>query len=406
MRPPATYHDQVHAGSADADFDLDAASTVAWPEGPPVKEDLRRACGQLLSVGMDGTEAPAEILARVAASEVGGVMLFRPNIASAGQVAGLVATLRAAAPAELPLLVSVDQEGGLVQRLRGFCTDWPDMLSVGAAGDLGRTEQVGQALGEELAALGIGWDFAPVLDVHTNPANPVIGNRAFGVNPEAVSAHGLAFWRGLRRAGVVGCGKHFPGHGDTRADSHLEMPVVDHDLPRLRAVELAPFGAAARAGMEAFMTAHVVYPALDAEQPATLSRRILTDLLRGELGFRGVIVSDDLGMKAVADRHPIDELAVGCIEAGADHLLVREPVARQVAAFEALVRAAEAKADFRARVVESAARMATLKAACAVGMPAPSAMLPSLLAPPAHRALAGSFKRTGDSPAKSSPVAD
>jgi beta-N-acetylhexosaminidase len=368
---------------------------------------LSRLCGQLLSVGFDGPTMPEELRARIAASAVGGVMLFRPNIASAGQVATLVGGLRDAAPGDLPLLVSIDQEGGLVMRLRGLATDWPPMLAVGSAGDPARTQQVGRALGEELAALGIGWDFAPVLDVHTNPANPVIGNRAFGVTPEAAAAQALAFWRGLRGAGVVGCGKHFPGHGDTRADSHLELPVVDHDLARLRAVELAPFAAAAKAGMEAFMTAHVLYPALDPDRPATLSRRILTDLLRGELGFRGVIVSDDLGMKAVADRYPIEELAVACVEAGADHLLVREPPARQIAAHEALVRAAEARADFRARVAESAARVAALKAACTVGRPMPAALMPSLLATAAHRALAGSFAPLlAESPAKSSPVSD
>jgi beta-N-acetylhexosaminidase len=368
---------------------------------------LGRLCGQLLSVGFEGRAVPDDLRARIAASEVGGVMLFRPNIESAGQVAALVGALRAAAPADAPLLVSIDQEGGLVQRLRNIATDWPPMLAVGGAGDPARSQQVGRALGEELAALGIGWDFAPVLDVHTNAANPVIGNRSFGVTPQAVTAHALAFWRGLRAAGVVGCGKHFPGHGDTRTDSHLELPVVDHAPERLRAVELAPFAAAAAAGMEAFMTAHVLFPALDPDRPATLSRRILTDVLRGELGFRGVIVSDDLGMKAVADRYPIEELAVGSIEAGADHLLIREPAARQVAAHEALVKAAEARADFRARVEESAARFASMKALCTVGLPAPSAMLPSLLAPAAHRALAGSFKvAAGDLPAKSSPVVD
>ncbi|HVZ73958.1 MAG TPA: beta-N-acetylhexosaminidase [Polyangia bacterium] len=367
---------------------------------------LARLCGQLVSVGFDGPTAPAELLARVAASEVGGVMLFRPNVASATQVAALVGTLRRASPADAPLLVSIDQEGGLVQRLRGVATEWPPMLAVGGAGDEARTERVGRALGEELAALGIGWDFAPVLDVHTNPANPVIGNRAFGTTPQAVTTQALAFWRGLRGAGVVGCGKHFPGHGDTRTDSHLDLPVIEHDLARLRAVELAPFAAAARAGMEAFMTAHVVFRALDTDRPATLSHRVLTDLLRGELGFRGVIVSDDLGMKAVADRWPIEELAVASIEAGADHLLIREPLARQRAAHEALVRAAETRADFRARVEESAARVAALKAACTVPMPAPSAMLASLLAPAAHRALAGSFASVADSRAKSSPVVD
>jgi beta-N-acetylhexosaminidase len=259
-------------------------------------------------------------------------------------------------------------------------------------------------VGEELAALGIGWDFAPVLDVHTNPDNPVIGERAFATDPDAAAAHALAFWRGLRGAGLVGCGKHFPGHGDTRTDSHLELPVVPHDLDRLRRIELAPFAAAARAGMEAFMTAHVLYPALDPDRPATLSRRIATDLLRGELGFAGVLVSDDLGMKAVADRYSIEELAVGAVEAGVDHLLVREPAERQVAAFEAILRAAERDGVLRARVEQSAARVAALKAACTVPMPAPAAMLPSLLGTPAHRALAASFAPVGVSKVASSPV--
>ena len=232
-------------------------------------------------------------------------MLFRPNIVDPGQVAALVASLRAAAPPEAPLLVSIDQEGGVVQRLRAPATVWPPMLAVGGAGDTARTTAVGRALGEELAALGVGWDFAPVLDVHTNPANPVIGNRAFGTTPETVAAQAVAFWRGLRGAGLVGCGKHFPGHGDTRTDSHHELPVVSHELDWLRRVELAPFAAAAAVGMEAFMTAHVLYPALNPDWPATLSRRIATELLRGELGFRGVLVSDDLGMKAVADCYSI-----------------------------------------------------------------------------------------------------
>ena len=167
------------------DYDRDQRSPVARREGRVTA--LARLCGQLLSVGFDGTTAPDELRARIAASAVGGVMLFRPNIANAGQVAALVGALRGAAPAGEPLLVSIDQEGGLVMRLRGLGTDWPPMLAVGSAGDAARTQQVGRALGEELAALGIGWDFAPVLDVHTNPANPVIGNRAFGTTPEAVA---------------------------------------------------------------------------------------------------------------------------------------------------------------------------------------------------------------------------
>jgi beta-N-acetylhexosaminidase len=367
---------------------------------------LAQAAGQLLSVGFDGTSVPDDLRARIAAGEVGGVILFRPNIADPGQVAALVAGLRAAAPADRPLLVSIDQEGGLVQRVRAPATVWPPMGAVGAAGDPPRTAAVGRALGEELAALGIGWNFAPVLDVHTNPANPVIGNRAFATTPEEVAAQAVAFWRGLRGAGVLGCGKHFPGHGDTRTDSHLDLPVVDHDVERLRRVELAPFVAAIEAGFEALMTAHVLYPALDRDRPATLSRRISTELLRGELGFGGVLVSDDLGMKAVADRYPIEELATATVAAGVDHLLIREPAVRQVAAFEALVRGGEARAELRARIEESAARVARLKAAATVPMPAPGAMLSSLLGTPGHKALAASFPAIGPTAAAKSGAAD
>jgi beta-N-acetylhexosaminidase len=364
-----------------------------------------------LAVGFEGTSLPPALARRIGESAVGTVILFRPNItpgaAAPAQVAALVTAIRRASPAEASCLVAVDQEGGLVQRLRAPLTEWPDMLSVGALGSTGRTEEVGRALGEELAALGIGWDFAPVLDVHTNLANPVIGNRAFATTPAGVTAHALAFWRGLRAAGLVACGKHFPGHGDTRTDSHLDLPVVDHPLERLRRIELAPFAAAAGAGMEAVMTAHVLFPALDPQHPATLSRRILTDLLRGELGFAGVIVSDDLGMKAVADRYPIDELAVGAVDAGADVLIIREPAERQEQAFEALLRAAERSPAMRRRVEESAARVAGLKSACRVPWPAPSAMLPSLVGTPAHRALAGSFRRIDPhSPVVTSAVAD
>lgn len=331
-------------------------------------------------------------------------MLFRPNIVEPRQVADLVRALRQASPSGLPLAVSVDQEGGLVQRLRAPLTRWPDMFSVAAAGDPGKTEAVGRALGDELAALGIGWNFAPVLDVHTNPANPVIGNRAFGSTPEAVATHALAFWRGLRAAGVLGCGKHYPGHGDTHTDSHLDLPVVAHPEPRLRAVELAPFAAAARAGVAAFMTAHVVYPAWDAHRPATLSPEIARRILREQLDFAGLLVSDDLGMRAVADRWPIEHLVVESLMAGVDHFLVREPQERQEAAWTALVRAAEARPEVRARVQESAARVAAFKALLNPRMPVDAADLPSRLGTRAHLELAASFPPVQASAASDSPV--
>jgi beta-N-acetylhexosaminidase len=334
-------------------------------------------------------------------------MLFRPNVQDPDQVAELVATLRGAAPVDAPLIVAADQEGGLVQRVRRPLTEWPAMLAVGDGGDPARTERVGRALGGELAALGIAWDLAPVLDVHTNPSNPVIGGRAFARTPDGVIAHALAFWRGLRAAGLVGCGKHFPGHGDTRTDSHHDLPEVPHDGQRLRAVELRPFAAAAQAGMEAIMTAHVVFPALDPTlAPATMSRPILTDVLRGELGFTGVIVSDDLGMKAVADRWPTDEVVLRGLAAGVDCFLIREPQQRQEEAFAALVRAAERDAGVRARVTESAARMTALKALALVGPPLRGAALAARVGTAENLALAASFAPAPADPVKSSPVAD
>jgi beta-N-acetylhexosaminidase len=369
--------------------------------------DLRRWSGQLLCVGFEGTVASGELRGRIARSEVGSVVLFRPNVVTPAQVAQMVTELRAAAPPGLPLPVVVDQEGGLVQRLRAPMTEWPSMLAVGDAADPARSYQVGQALGEELALLGIGWTFAPVLDVHTNPANPVIGSRAFGRDPTAVATHALAFWRGLRAAGVLGCGKHFPGHGDTALDSHHELPVVDHPADRLRAVELAPFVAAVQAGAEALMTAHVMYPALDPVDPSTLSVAIATGLLRTELGFTGLLVSDDLGMKAVADRFPIEEIVVRGLRAGVDHFIIRGPVERQVAAFEALVRAGEGSSALRARLQESAARVATFKSALRVGNPAPADRLSTIFPWSEHRALAASFAGgpAGSGPGSHSPVA-
>ncbi len=357
-------------------------------------------------MGFDGPTASPELLERIARSEVGGVMLFRSNIELPAQVAALVLALRQAGPAFAPLVVSVDQEGGRVQRLRAPLTEWPDMGSVAAAGDVQRTRAVGRSLGGEIAALGIGWDFAPVLDVHTHPRNPVIGNRAFGSRVDAVTDHALAFWRGLHDAGVLGCGKHFPGHGDTHTDSHLELPRVDHGDARLRAVELAPFAAAARAGMEALMTAHVLFPAWDDKVPATLSRRIVHDILRGELGFTGLLVSDDLGMRAVADHYAIEDLVVESLLAGVDHFLIREPGERQVRAFEALVKASETRQDARARIEESAARVARFKAGLRVPLPVPAEALSTLVGTKENRLLAESFARVAVLSVVNSPVSD
>jgi beta-N-acetylhexosaminidase len=249
------------------------------------------------------------------------VVLFKRNLETPEQVRALVASLHTAAPTHAPLLVAIDQEGGRVQRLRDPWTEWPSMRRVAERDDPEVTAALAAALARELRDLGIALDFAPVVDVDTNPANPVIGDRSFGRTPEQVARHARAFILALQAGGVAACAKHFPGHGDTAQDSHHELPRLDHDLARLRAVELPPFRAAIEAGVASVMTAHVLLPRLDAERPATLSPAALR-LLREELGYDGVVFSDDLEMRAVADRFPIRERVLGPLRAGVDALLV------------------------------------------------------------------------------------
>src|SRR5947208_4692883 len=260
---------------------------------------LRRQIGRLLIAGFGGQQVPVELASLAREFSLGGVILFARNVAEPEQVAELCYESARLVP-DLPLWVSVDQEGGRVARLKAPFTEWPPMATLGRSGDVRLAERFARALATELKAAGITLDYAPVLDVLTNPKNPVIGDRALAEKAEEVGRLGAAIIRTLQAEGVAACGKHFPGHGDTSADSHHELPLVEHPPERLREVEWAPFKAAADAGVAAIMTAHVFVPALDDARPATLSRRIVTDVLRGELRFDGVIFSDDLEMKAIA----------------------------------------------------------------------------------------------------------
>jgi beta-N-acetylhexosaminidase len=318
---------------------------------------VRAACGQIIVGGFDGPLLPEAFRGALERGERGGVILFRRNLGrSLDDVTALNRSVLRACPPELPPLIGVDQEGGRVARLSAPVLELPPMRAFGARGDADLVFRAASALGEELLSLGFNMSFAPVLDVDTCPDNPVIGDRSFSSDPSVVAILGIAYARGLHVAGVMACGKHFPGHGDTTIDSHLDLPRVEHPRTRLDAIELAPFRGARAETFAAFMTAHVVYDALDAEQPATLSRRIATDLLREELGFDGVLVSDDLEMKAIADQMPIEESAVRAVRAGCDVLLVCSSMALQVRAHEALVREAERDPGFHERVQEAAAR--------------------------------------------------
>ena len=285
--------------------------------------------GQLLFAGFEGLELPEDLARLIAAGRVGGVVLFARNVDNPDQLRCLNAALHACAPEAAPLLIAIDQEGGRIQRLRDPWTQWPPMQRLGDANDLAMTAAVARALAVELSDLGIGLDFAPCVDVDTNPANPIIGDRSFGREPTRVVSHAAAFIRAMQDTGVAACAKHFPGHGDTACDSHLELPCLEHDLARLHAVELPPFAAAIEAGVASIMTAHVLFPTLDAKRPATLSPDLMA-ILREELAYDGVVFSDDLEMKAVADRYRPKALVDGCLEAGVDSLLVcRDPRLRE-----------------------------------------------------------------------------
>ena len=300
---------------------------------------LRRTVSGLFMVGIPGPRLDHATRRLLVERPPGGVILFRRNVRSASQLRDLAGELHALG-AGVPPLIALDHEGGRVHRLPAPFTHFPPAATVAAAGDARLVEAVGLAMGRELAAVGVDVDFAPVLDVWSNPRNQVIGDRAFGTTPAAARL-GLALARGLARAGVVPCGKHFPGHGGTAGDSHHVLPRVTTSRRTLARIDLAPFVRAIRARVPALMTAHVVYTALDARRPATLSARICRDLLRRRLGFRGVLFSDDLEMQAVAGRSTPERSAVGALAAGCDMLLVCQSLEIAARAMDGVERAVE-----------------------------------------------------------------
>jgi len=323
----------------------------------------RRDIGQFLIGSLPGRTVPAEMRSLAREFDLGGVILFSRNIEAPEQVAELAAESEALGRTA-PAWVSVDQEGGRVARLKAPFTTWPPMATLGRAGREGEAlaERFAKALAGELRAVGITLDYAPVLDIHTNPKNPVIGDRALAERAEDVARLGRVIIKALQESGVAACGKHFPGHGDTSTDSHFELPLVEHPPDRLRAIEFEPFRAAVAEKVAFIMTAHVLVPSLDDERPSTLSPKVVQALLRDELGFEGVILSDDLEMKAVSARYPVPESAVEAIRAGCDGILICSgDIDLQARTLEALVRAVESGVITAARCDDAFARLRRAK---------------------------------------------
>ncbi|MDX3095922.1 glycoside hydrolase family 3 protein [Streptomyces sp. ME01-24h] len=331
-------------------------------DGAADTEALVRDALTVLQPGFHGTTAPEWLLRRLAEG-LGSVALFARNIASPGQLAALTAQLRAVRP---EVLIAADEEGGDVTRLeaRGG-SSFPGNLALGAVDDTALTRAVAAELGRRLAECGVNLNWAPSADVNSDPRNPVIGVRSFGSEPALVARHTAAYVEGLQSAGVAACTKHFPGHGDTSVDSHHALPRVDVTPGTLHARELAPFRAALAAGSKAVMSAHILVPALDPDRPATLSPAVLTGLLRDELGYDGLIVTDGIEMRAIADTYGVERGTVLALAAGADAICVGGGLAEEetvVALRDAIVAAVGDGALPRVRLADAAARVRRLAA--------------------------------------------
>ncbi|MGW0205867.1 glycoside hydrolase family 3 protein [Streptomyces sp. NPDC003233] len=341
-------------------------------------DTLTRDALAVLQPGFDGTTAPDWVRRRLGEG-LASVALFGRNVVTESQVTALTAQLRAERD---DLLVAIDEESGDVTRLDVRTgSSFPGNHALGAVDDPALTRAVSRELGRRLAACGVNFDWAPSADVNANPDNPVIGVRSFGASTDLVARHTAAWVEGLQSTGVAACTKHFPGHGDTNVDSHHAVPRIDVDARTLYERELPPFRAAIAAGTRAVMSAHILVPALDADRPGTLSRRILTELLREELGYRGLIVTDGMEMRAISGTYGLEHGVVLAIAAGADAICVggglcdEGTVLRLRDALVAAVRSGELPeerlADAAARVRDLAAWTAGARAAASGTVPEP-----------------------------------
>jgi beta-N-acetylhexosaminidase len=321
---------------------------------------LRQKLGQTLIVGCQGDTLTRDEKLVFEEYAFGGFILFKQNCRSAEQISDLCRSLWNTA-ADAPPFLAIDQEGGRVHRLPEPFTHFPPAEEIGNSGDTELAYQCGRSVAAELALVGLNLNFAPVLDVNSNPANPIIDDRAFGRTPEQVIEMSSAWIRGLRAGGVIPCGKHFPGHGETERDSHLELPVLVKSLDQLRKVELPSFVHACRNGIEALMTAHVRFTALDRDLPATLSEVIVTGLLRDQLGYDGVVFSDDMDMKAINANFSPAEAAALALNAGVDVLLFCHELTNAVDVFESVCVLAENDPSLRSKIEASVRRITALK---------------------------------------------
>ncbi|MFF2888758.1 beta-N-acetylhexosaminidase [Paenibacillus sp. NPDC057967] len=323
---------------------------------------LDEKIGQLVIVGLDGTEMNGFTQKMIQDYKVGGFILFKDNIKNAQQTLALLNDLKQTNTSnDIPLWLSVDQEGGRVSRMSSEFVKIPAAGHVAAANNLPYTNGIGKALGTELKALGFNLDFAPVLDINSNPKNPVIGDRSYGSTPDKVTAHGLEALDGITSEGVAAVVKHFPGHGDTSVDSHYDLPLVHKSLEELEKFELIPFKEAIEQEVDAIMVAHLLMMDLDTKHPASISEAVINDLLREKLGYEGVVITDDMTMGGLLNGNKIGDASVTAVQAGADIVLVSHEEKLRIEALDALRQAVHSGEISKERLDESVYRVLSLK---------------------------------------------
>ncbi|WP_163579229.1 beta-N-acetylhexosaminidase [Gracilibacillus saliphilus] len=278
--------------------------------------------GQLMMIGLESTSIDQQVTHYLSDKKVGGFILLQKNIQNTQQTVELINDLKQSNDNQIPLFLGIDEEGGRITRLPKEIMVTPTSQAIGKKGDHDLSYQIGKLLAKKAKEFGFNINFAPVLDVNSNPNNPVIGDRSFGDKPELVSKMAIAQMKGLSDENVIPVGKHFPGHGDTDVDSHINLPLLDHSVERLNQVELMPFQQAINHNAEAIMIGHLMVPSIDSDNPATLSAEIIQGLLRKKLGFDGLVISDDLTMGAILENYEIGDAAVQAIQAGTDLLLI------------------------------------------------------------------------------------
>ena len=323
------------------------------------KMTLEEKVGQLLIVGFEGIELNDITREYIEELGVGGLIFFTRNIESKEQVTTLVQDINDIS--DIPLFLAIDEEGGKVSRLPREFIKLPDSIDIGNTKDYDLAFEYGKLLANRVKSLGLNLNFAPVMDIHSNPNNPVIGKRAFGTRPEIVSEMGIQLANGIRSVNIIPSIKHFPGHGDTSTDSHMELPIIDKTIDELREFELIPFNKAIKEDIEMIMSAHILIPSIDEEYPATLSKKLLADILRDEMGYRGIIISDDMTMSAIIDNYSLEEASIDFLQAGGDIILICHGVENPSLVFDKIMENIESKELTVEEIDEKVYRILELK---------------------------------------------